>query len=45
MRTDGPFQPDDLDHLDGLLEQATAVVAMAEIHAGATDPQDHRAQA
>ena len=39
MRTHAPFRPDDLVALDGLLEQATAVVTMAEIHAGASDPR------
>ena len=39
MRTHAPFRPEDLVALDGLLEQATAVVTMAEIHAGATDPR------
>ena len=39
MRTHAPFRPDDLVALDGLLEQATAVVTMAEIHAGVSDPR------
>ena len=39
MRTHAPFRADDLVALDGLLEQATAVVTMAEIHAGVTDPR------
>ena len=41
VRTHAPFRPDDLVALDGLLEQATAVVTMGEIHAGA-GPADHR---
>jgi hypothetical protein len=39
MRSSAPFQPDDLADLDGLLDQATAVVAMWDIHAGARDPR------
>jgi len=36
MRDVAPFQPDDLDHLDRLLSQADQVVAMEDVHAGAT---------
>lgn len=39
MRTHAPFRPDDLEDLDRLLEQATAVVPMADIHGGVTDPR------
>lgn len=39
MHSSAPFRPDDLADLDGLLEQATAVVSMQEIHAGARDPR------
>lgn len=37
MRDQSPFQPEDLDALDSLLERATAVVSMREVHAGAKD--------
>ena len=37
MRERAPFQPDDLDHLDGLLSQADAVVPMQDIHTWITD--------
>jgi hypothetical protein len=39
VRSHAPFRADDLAHLDELLELATAVVPMADIHAGA---RDHR---
>jgi hypothetical protein len=37
LRTQAPFQKDDLADLDRLLDKALAVVSMAEVHAGATD--------
>ena len=37
MRPHAPFQPDDLEALDGLLSQADAVVPMQDIHAWITD--------
>ncbi len=39
MRSHAPFQPEDLADLDRLLEQATAVVTMAEVFDGARDPR------
>lgn len=39
MRTTAPFKQDDLDDLEQLLEQATAVVPMRDVFAGVTDPR------
>ena len=38
MRDRAPFQPDDLEALDGLLAQATVVVPMLDIHEGKFGP-------
>ncbi len=38
MRKAAPFRSDDLEHLDTLLEKATAVVGMGEVFAGARHP-------
>ncbi len=38
MNRSAPFQPADLAELDVLLDKATAVVSMQEIHAGAAHP-------
>jgi hypothetical protein len=37
MRTLSPFRADDLEHLDGLLARATAVVPMLQVAQGVTD--------
>ena len=39
MRPSSPFQPDDLQAFDRLLDQAVAVVTMREVAAGSTDPR------
>ncbi len=38
MNQNAPFQPDDLEELDGLLSLASAVVAMEDVHDGCRDP-------